>query len=226
MKNKEQLSLLVFGNMDVATQSKSAFQLVERKDDQGNLLSQTFALRKNKELAEALGLDVKADSDKLAEAVMADSDAQLDRMIRLLQEAKADKAGYWTGGRSKLIFGKRGKSGKISRAKAVIELIESRRSQGPSEAAWIDKMARAYQAPGESLEDAIARVTILVDKQKAELEAKAKEMAANTHDAGGNGGATTPQIPEKTEDQILAEMEAEELAEQKAEEARQAAITK
>ena len=211
MQDKSQLSLLVFGNMDAATRARNAFQMTEKVDESGNLVSQTFSPRKNKELAEALGLDVKANADQLGEAIMADSDAQLDRMIQLLQKAKADKTGYWTGGRSKLVFGKRGKSGKVSRCKAILELVESRRPQGPSDAAWIEKMARAFQAPGESLEAAIARVTATVEKQKAELAADALEIARNTHDAGnGNGGATTPEIPEKSEAEQMAELEAEE----------------
>lgn len=194
MKDKAQLSLLVFGNMDVATQSTSAFQLVEKKDENGNLLAQTFSPRKNKDIAAALNLDIKADADKLQEAIMADSDAQLDRMILLLQEAKADKSGYWTGGRSKLIFGKRGKTGKVSRAKAILELVESRRPQGPSDAAVIDKLVKAYRLPGESIEDATARVELLWEKQVADLAEAAKKAQALELDNNKSNAKETAEV--------------------------------
>lgn len=206
MKDKAQLSMLVFGNMDLATRN-SSFAIEEKKNEAGDVTSQTCHALKRKDAAAIYGMDV--DDERLDEKIMEDSDAQIDRMIELLNKARADKEGFWTGGRSKLTFGKRGKSGKVSRAKIELSLIESRRPQGPSDAAYYEKLAKSYQMPGESFPDALARVTALIEKQKAELAKQAGSPAVDVHPPGAD---TTPAIPEKvkTDDEILAEMEAEE----------------
>jgi hypothetical protein len=208
-ETKQQLSLLVFGDMDVAT--KGCFSVEERKDENQNPLSMALKPKKASDVAVMLGLDVKQDADQIADYIMEDSDRQIDRMIEWLARIKQDPTGFWTGSTAKLVYGKPGKTGKISKARLAFNLIESRRVGGPSDAAIVHKLAKTYQLPGEKIEDAEKRVLEMWQKQTRELLEAKRDAIKNVVDIKGEKVGEQAPGSNKPEDEMPDDEELEKL---------------
>jgi len=183
-KNSQQLSLMAFGDMDAAT--ANVFGTKQKKDESGLVLHESSSLLKNKDIAVALGLDVKDDKDAIAEAILKGKDALKRKMALMLVKAQSDE--FWTGGGVKVVYSKAGKTGKLSKAKVIFSLEEARRPQGPDDEA----IAKALHIPVEEVQKMRQRQEKALANQNVDVESSAPEKPV-----------------EKTEDEIIAELEAE-----------------
>lgn len=183
-KNSAQLSLLAFGDMDKAT--ANVFGQSEKKDETGVVLHSSSRLLKNKDIALALGLDVKDDKDAIAEAILKGKDSLKRKMALMLVKAQSDE--FWTGGGVKVVYSKAGKTGKLSKAKIILSLEEARRPQGPDD-----------EAIAKALHMTVEQVAEMRERQEKALEAQNVEVESST-------------VPPAIEDdaKLLAELEAEE----------------
>lgn len=92
MSNNSQLSLLAFGGLE--TSVTNVFSLKERKNDKGEVIGQSIGLGKRKDVAEALNLKGKANSEALDAAILKGRDAMKPKIAELVTKFANDPE--WT----------------------------------------------------------------------------------------------------------------------------------
>jgi hypothetical protein len=174
--NSGQLSLMAFGDMDVAT--RNVFTVSDKKDELSHLTSTSVRLMKNKDIAIAMGLDAKDDKAAIEANVLMGKDALKAKLAQLLVKAQSDP--YWTGNGLRVVYSKAGKSGRLSKAKIILSLEEARRPQGPTDEEIAQAMHLAVEEVRAMRERQLAALA-QAESRSAEAESTAK-LADETPD--------------------------------------------
>jgi hypothetical protein len=155
--NNGQLTLLAFGDMDMQTQT--VFRANEKKNEKGDIVTQSISLGKRSDVAKALGLQPKVDAEKLDEKVLAARDDLKGKIAQLL--VKISNSDDWTGTGLRV---NKAKSGLLS---VNIRCSQVKRASGPS----VEAIASKLGLPVEEVQN-------MIERQKSAL--KAQQLEAET----------------------------------------------
>ena len=171
MENKNQLSLLAFGDMDETTRS-IVFKCGEKTEEgkPQNILNQTMGLAKRKDIAEALNLKGDINKDKLDAAILKSRDELKGQIAQLLTRLNGDP--NWTGTGIRVNKGK--KTGMLS---VALRLSQVTRFTGPTDEQIAKTLGITVEEVAKMRERQLAKLgtvdvesTILADDPHADEE--------------------------------------------------------
>lgn len=164
LATREQLSLDVFGGLD-----STVFGVKERKNDKNEVTGISMGLKKRKEIAQALNLDVKIAGDQIDKAILAEKDKLKQEIAKMAVAAQADP--NWTGNAFRITRDKKG------RKKVAFVLETVSRQVGPTDEETAVKLnAIGMKTPNGEPAWTAQMVCDLANEQ-------AKKLSQNTVDA-------------------------------------------